>query len=238
MAETIEQQFAIMKDMFAPEPLHEDLVPYLGKGVLGQSLRHPLVFHVAYTETMNKLINQQYRVRVEERERFIREGNWSSFVFLHERAYRLNALDEVIWGHDVTDPKIVWPLVAETWTDSENIHENLDQWREMWDLDLPHRYELTMDDEDRAAFDALPEVIDVYRGVGHPDAVEGLSWTTDREKAVWFSRRFEGLADRTPILVSGKVEKNDVLAHLLGRGESEIVVLPENVMNVETTESR
>jgi hypothetical protein len=52
-----------------------------------------------------------------------------------------------------------------------------------------------------------------------------LSWTTDKEKAEWFARRF-AIATQ-PLLVRGTVAKKDVMAVFLGREESEVV--SENV---------
>lgn len=225
-------------DTFGPEPLHDDLIPYLvenGGTFGGPGLYHPLVHDPFYNEHLNRQHNRMYLHKKEAIERAIAEGNWGSFIFLHEKPYRFDALTEMLYTHGVTDPKIVWPMISNVWTNIENVHENYDGWREVWDIDIPNRLELVMEDVEREAYAALPETIPVFRGVSHPDAVEGLSWTTDRKKAEWFAYRETGRkgAERA-LLAVGVAQKKDVLAHLLGRNESEIVVLPE-LVTIEKT---
>ena len=86
-----------------------------------------------------------------------------------------------------------------------------------------------MDPKERHALNAMPKVFTVYRGVAHVEASRGMSWTIDREKALWFARRFAGDDKRTPLLITANVRRIDVMAHYLGRNESEIVVMPEHV---------
>jgi hypothetical protein len=64
--------------------------------------------------------------------------------------------------------------------------------------------------------------------------VRGLSWTADKKKAEWFAGRFPTLNDKG-FVASGWVRKDDVLAHFIGRQESEIVVLPDKVQDVAIT---
>jgi len=58
---------------------------------------------------------------------------------------------------------------------------------------------------------------------------DGFSWTLDEEKARWFAARS---SMETPLLARGTVSRRDVFAYLSGRGEQEIVCLPENVHNI------
>ncbi len=93
-----------------------------------------------------------------------------------------------------------------------------------------------MDATESKALAALPDEIEVWRGVGCRAAVEGMSWTVDRDRGVWFARRFAAMEGRRAILVRGTVPRNAVLAHLRGRGESEIVADPDDVAVVEVAE--
>jgi hypothetical protein len=224
-----EEKQAVLMDMFAPEPLNEELVPFLAQGRLGQGIYHPLIHDPFYQEAMNKRINAMFKHKTEAVAKAIEEGRWASMLFLHERPYRLEALEEILYTHEIDDPEIVWPLIASVWTDSENINQNLDQWLEVWDSSIPRRFELVMDEEERAALAALPETFEIYRGMGAEEAADGMSWTTDKVKATWFAHRFSGLTEHMPYLATATVAKANVLAHFLGRNESEIVVLPENV---------
>lgn len=52
--------------------------------------------------------------------------------------------------------------------------------------------ESLMDEEERAAHQALEDTVTVYRGVTHYNAknIRALSWTLDRKTADWFAHRF------------------------------------------------
>ena len=60
------------------------------------------------------------------------------------------------------------------------------------------------------------------------------SFSTNRDKAEWFANRFAMLEGGYPMLSIGTVDKSDVLAYLLGRGEFEILAPPDKV-SIEAT---
>lgn len=210
------------EDMFREEELSPELVPYIMEGSFGPYINHPLVQSIPHSPVMNRRANLMLAHKKEALEEALATGKWNSVVFLHERPFRLNALLEHV-PSDIP-PSEYWPIVSSVWTDSENIWQNVDVWMDLWAAPY-HSPELIMDEDEMAAFNALPELITVYRGTqkGLP---LGLSWTTDRERAEWFANRF-GRDD--PVVTEGTVNKGDVLAYFLGRGESEIVVLPYDV---------
>jgi hypothetical protein len=63
-------------------------------------------------------------------------------------------------------------------------------------------------------------------------SIRGLSWTLDRDKAIWFAKRFSMLPRLTPRLVEGFVHKRHVLAYFGGRKEKEIVSMHVDVRGV------
>jgi hypothetical protein len=92
-----------------------------------------------------------------------------------------------------------------------------------------------MNDAERAALAAMPDTIEIWRGCGHPAGVHGMSWTVNREKAIWFSHyaggpRRTGMNDKhSPLVVHGFCPKAEVLAYFEARKESEIVVNPKHI---------
>lgn len=212
------------------EPLNSNLAEHLGQMSRFQALRHPLIYMVPYHEMHNAVLNRQYAYKLESLAKAEADHDWSTYVFLHERPYRLDALTYVLDEIGIPD-KEKWPLLINVWTDSENINQNLNEWINAWTAGLNdgNVCHLGMDKAEVAALAALPNRFTIYRGVGHEDAIDGLSWTTDRKKAEWFAKRWSHADDHESIVAIGKVDKADVLAHLRGRGESEIVVLPDNV---------
>jgi len=134
----------------------------------------------------------------------------------------LNLILQVFEDH----PPIFWSVFLEWCYDSEaNCAHGLKS-----RLQRVHRrqpaYEF-LSKENRRAFDALPESVEVYRGQ-EADAPVGFSWTTNREKGEWFAQRF-AMRHKSPALLSGTVRKRSVWAIELGRGEDEVLCDPRRV---------
>lgn len=78
-----------------------------------------------------------------------------------------------------------------------------------------------MDEEELEKYNSLPEKFKVYRGVGKGRKHNGLSYTLDYDKALWFANRWGG--DKNYI-IECEVNKDDTFAYFDCRGEHEIVV--------------
>lgn len=221
-------EFKDLMDVFGgePEELHPDLVPYVTEGSLGTMLHHPLVIQMFFHDRLHKLANLQYRQKSEALERAQEQEAWSSYIFLHERPYRLGAFIDI--EPNLSDEDY-WSMLSGLWIDSENISQDQDTW---WALltaqNLPERRSVDgrkkffMDDADRLAYENLPMSFDIYRGVDRGGNERGLSWTLDKERAEWFARRFHGHGT----LLTTRIVKGQALALLTGRNESEIICKP------------
>lgn len=239
------------KRMMSEEPLHPDLVPYLDTET--DSLRHPLVYQVFGMRP--GVANYIYEQKKKGIARAIKAKDWHSYVFLHERPYRTDALLQVMDLHgaladEVKDLSVkeVAELVASVWTDSENIWQNTDEWAQIWGFlqstSIPSGKtvipgwvrRLMLNEEDAQVFDALPEHFTIYRGATRGLNDLGWSWTLDHQQAVWFARRWAIHGDRQqePVVVHGVVAKEKVLAYFDAdhRGEKEIVVNPDDVVTI------
>ena len=90
--------------------------------------------------------------------------------------------------------------------------------------------ESLMDDEERAAHQALEDTVTVYRGVTPYNAknIRALSWTLDRKTADWFAHRFgeEGT------VYEAQIRKEHILALFNGRNESEVIVDPQHLEQI------
>jgi hypothetical protein len=205
-------------------PLHEDLVDYVTDG---GELRHPMLFDSFPKETAR--VNRLYFQKLEGLEQAEADGDWSSYVDLHEKPYRLDAI--LCAAHrGLTDhPSSYWQLVGHVWIASENIFQNLEEWREVWGAPLDDR-RACMSESDSRSLDALSDQFEVWRGTSYRNSVNGLSWTLDEEKATWFARRFR--SEPNPLLVKGTVKKSDVLAYFGQRGEREIVSMQVSIISV------
>lgn len=209
--------------MFEPCDLHEDLIPWIEQHpTLGQILRHPLVYSVPFLPVMNKHLNSLYLHKTSQVMEAYGDNNFDTVVWLHERPYRVVFFQAI--ADELTDADY-WRLLGEVWRDSENIREYADIWETLLCSDRLER-EAIMSIEDRATLDAMPDEFLVYQG--HTmDRDDGWSFTTSRDTAVWFAKRFASTEDSTPVVSQGWVKKADVLAYFSERGESEVLVHPD-----------
>jgi hypothetical protein len=207
------------------ESLDEELQAWVEPGPLGNFLNHPLVQDMM-VDAIPGLANMRLRDKRKRVNAAIARDDWNSYVFLHERPYRFQALEEALSEYDVAEPA---DLVTSVWIDSENIHQNYEGWSEVLAT-----HGLAMEPEEQEVFDGLPEDVTIYRGCTK-QGEDGFSWTLDKGKAEWFATRFSlGGAQ----LLEAKVPKDAILAYLGRRGESEIVVLPEDVVRESLRRTR
>lgn len=211
------------------EPLHPDLIPWVQEGtVLGRMVHSPLVIQPV-SEAFHGLINKTYLWKKEAFEQALSEGRWSEAIWLYERPYRFQALQECIDLGMAADPEKYWNAVSMVWVDSENIWQNLDAWCDTWRGVLEEKVNYAIDEKQRKRLAAMPDMIPIWRGFTHQDGTDGLSWSFKKKQAMWFARRFSDAEGRPPLLASGMAPKNKVLA-LFDR-EDEIVIFPEDVQD-------
>jgi hypothetical protein len=226
---------------FPINDLDEELRAYVVDGAFGLSFDHPLYrdIHILFTANMPAeqysdlswapaglaRINEIIRRKKKELSDAEAKGDWGSYVFIHHRPYRVDALLNVIRRRGASR---LWPLVRHVWTNSESNMQSWFEWSEIWS----HAYTRNgnfrrcfrnfMRPVDRRTYDNLPEVITAYRGCADEDEVEGYSWTLDRGRAEWFARR---ATHRGPgIVATVNVHKSVALAYLSDRQESEIIL--------------
>lgn len=201
-------------------------------------VRHPLVYAVPFFDSPDYVaqLNKQLVSKKEAVEKALMEKEYNRYVFLHERAYRIEAFQEIAPG--LTDQQY-WPLLREIWTDSENIFQNAMQWWEMISSPRQRRALFTACDC-RGVLKRMPAELTIYRGTtdremeGH---YLGFSWTISREKAEWFATRLlkEG---QVPVVATATVRKKDIVGYIDGRGEQEIVVEPKDLQGLEWEDVR
>ena len=233
MTKSVQEQIDYLMETFdATVELHPALKPHLYVGTLGMAtLHHPFVIMPFYSETLNKFANDQFERKTRSCAKALEDKQWATYVFLHERPYRLDALMDLV-EMGAMSPTEYWEMVAEVWIDSENIREYPEQW-EMLLSGGPEGSDAMMFDYEHQALAALSDTVFLYQGhTGSRD--DGWSWTTEYETARWFAHRFATLEDDTPMLTTGRVRKDDVLAMFTRRGEMEILVNPACVELIDT----
>jgi hypothetical protein len=195
--------------------LHPELAACVSKDETFTMIRHPLV-HTLFMGTDMEIqwANESLALKREAVMQALSEGDFGTAIWMHERPYRLSVLKRV----PTTAPDY-WSLVARVWLDTEYPSNAIDDWVEI--LSHPDAH-LMMDDDERQVYDALPDEVEIYRGVG-PDAYEdsGISFTLSIERARWFANRFS----EDGHVLTRTVPRAEIVAYLNGRNESEVIVL-------------
>jgi len=208
------QYEAMIKEQLSQELLPE-LRPYLEQGAMGEQLRHPLIYQVPLIN--NGAANHLYKFKVAETQRALKESNWTKYIWLHERPYRIEAFIEIA---DKMKDRDYWQFLVAIWSDTENAWQNLAQWQRLFNSDRPEKKHL-MDEEEFFYYQKLPDTVTVYRGCQRGVNEKGLSWTFDKEKAKFFAQR---LKKDNSIVIQATVDKKQVIAVLLGRNEQEAII--------------
>lgn len=208
--------------IFSPTDLDPELKSHIcdiGSGLL--ALRHPLVYSVPYFEAENQLLNWRlYKAKAIVDEAYLQK-DFFRYIAWHETPHHLSALLRVV---DQLNDVDYWAAIRDVWIESENIWQNAADWRRLWISDRCSRRESVMDEADIAAFDALPDIVQAHRGFSRSNAQLGMSWTTDKETAVWFAKRYLDRQNPSCMVATVPIRKCDILAFFGSRGESEIVI--------------
>jgi hypothetical protein len=210
-----------IEEAFGPaEELDPELAAHRYTTELGwDCIKHPWVFSIHHHDAMNHMVNQQLAYKREAIGKAMENKQWHSFVFLHERAYRVDGFKQI--AKHMSDEQY-WDLLSNIWRDSENIRERPKVWERLLRSNRPGR-EHMMDEEEREQLAAMDDTIEVFQG--HTDERDdGWSWTIQLETAQWFAYRFADFEHATPVVSYGVVDKDNVVAYLTGRNEAEILV--------------
>jgi hypothetical protein len=206
----------LMELMNKKEELCEELQQYYRDGDKFNTVRHPLIFSVPHSNQMNALLNAQLIEKKKAVDIALEEKDYNSYIFLHEKPYRFNAFVDIM--DNLTDAEY-WEILGKVWENSENIWQNKKGWIKL--LTNRENSLLMMDEDELKVYNSLPNIVTVYRGYIPNKNKNGLSYSLDKDKAVWFSERF----GTNGAVFTKQVIKSDIIAYKDGRGEKEVIVL-------------
>lgn len=226
-----------LMSMYGPEDLHPELAFYVveAEGLEGwQMLHHPLVIMIPYTEEMNKMANAAYASKLKALSHALDRRDFNSWVFLHERPYRVSAMLDLRDNYNVDMSPREWlELAADVWADSENIWQSQEAWRDVFDgyEDQGH---LFMNAEDHAVWVDLRHehhngLVRVWRGWGPDGDPNGWSWSLSSKQASWFATRFGGSFTNVRFV---DIDPALIWAYSNRRNEEECIIfdLPEDLL--------
>lgn len=234
----------------------QGITVYLGRDDLPEHLRHyvredddaggirffhhPLLVQLlpmGLPATIEEVLDIRAKAAADE----IAQRKYGAHLFRYERPYRIDRLLELtdVGEFDTADRSelrsaaIFWQLAAAVWTDAET-DESDPIWTALMHTNVPHRAFMS-GIRGRRFIRGLSPTTTVYRGVpARSEALAaeliqaGWSWTTDRRVAAKFARRFCHAPDR-PYIAKAVVDRSEIAACLLDRGESEILIEPWTV---------
>jgi len=213
----MQTQEQMIELMTRKEPLCDELQACFSDDGSFPMVRHPLVYSVPHNDCQNALLNFQLQDKKREVKKMLDEGDYPGYVFMHEKPYRLNAFVEI---KDKLKNEDYWNMLGEVWQNSENIWQNLDEWKILLRDTRPDK-EKFMDADELSFYNALPDVVTAYRGYIPGKNMAGLSYSLSREKAEWFAARWK---EKGKVLTI-KIPKKKIFAYLNGRNEQEIIIL-------------
>jgi hypothetical protein len=214
------------------ETLDCELLPFLGESSFGAVLKAPLVFRVPYLPQLAATANREYRQKRQGVARAESDGNWQKVLWLHEKPYRMSVFLRV---RERMSDRDYWQTLASLWLETENLHEDQQEWVGALTASRAGRAQWLMDESERAILASFDGRVKVYRGFRRPGRHLAPSWTLDAARAQWFARR---AIDRGTggYLATVTVPKASVIAYFGGRGEQEIVLDPAELPEPQITE--
>lgn len=121
-------------------------------------------------------------------------------------------------------------LLISSWTSTEfNTNDKNVTLREFVSWFKKANKSYMMDESELKVFNDLPEEVVIYRGVGNRKYKNGMSWTLNKNKAIWFSKRFN-FDDKH--VYQGIIAKKDILVYTNQRDEQEIIVDYKKIKNI------
>ena len=115
----------------------------------GNWVHHPLVV-CELSQNPNRLYRRKKKLVATAEA----DGDWDLNISLHERPYRIEALEHATQKGLSESPSEYWRLVGRVWRDSENIRQNRQLWKKMM-----RRRVLHVTSARRNASDQTPEAV-------------------------------------------------------------------------------
>jgi len=185
-----------------------------------------------YAKTFGDAYVQKINYKQRELDKAIDQENWDKVFMLIEKPFRLDWLNENV--DLIQDDKKYYDFLKDAYMLTEFPMNGFSSYRDLLDLfyakDNP---KLMMDKGELKLLNSLPKEVKIWRGVKVDDVLDddniGLSFTLNKDKAIWFAERFSQEGVSQPILIGAVVKKVDILSIFLNRDEEEVIVNPEDI---------
>lgn len=150
-------------------------------------------------------------------------------MHLIRKPYRLFFLKYLLENKTIT-LKECGNLLAETWSEIEVINNdsNVSKSKVLKYIKNADK-NILMNNKEIEIYNNFADEIIIYRGCKDKKYLKGISWTLDKGKAEWFSKRF--VADG--IIYKGKIKKKDIIGYIDNRNEKEVICDYNKIYDIE-----
>ena len=217
---------------FIKHPLMNEMVFGELDQVIPESFKKAILPKGLDAKTFADAYVQKINFKKQELDKAIEQQNWDKVFMLIEKPFRLNWLEENI--DLIKDDKQYYNFLKDAYMMTEFPMNGFSNYRDLLHLlyakDNP---KLMMDKEELKLLNSLPNEVKIWRGVKVDDVLDydniGLSFTLNKDKAIWFAERFSQAGVSKSILIEAVVNRFDILSIFLNRDEEEVIVNPEDI---------
>ena len=218
------------------EPLRKDLERYLCFHEKENALviHHPFCNQQIYDLERCALIHEIIDERTPDADACFEDHDYEGYIYRIADGLRPQWLAKD--AHLMPDDRY-WTILGWVYWDLQFTHYNFDLFHQLFRADRPGRENL-MEPDERDVLARLPDELTVYRGYAYEDDdeqdfAEGIAWTLDRHRAVWFANRHckPEIAHR---LITGKVWKKDVWGYFRW---GDLLLPPEKVFDAKNRQA-
>jgi hypothetical protein len=224
---------------FIKHPLMNEMVFGELDQVIPESFKKAILPKGLDAKTFGDAYVQKINFKKQELDKAIEQQNWDKVFMLIEKPFRLNWLEENI--DLIKDDKQYYNFLKDAYMMTEFPMNGFSNYRDLLDLFYARENsKLMLDKDELELLNSLPNEVKIWRGVKVDDVLDddniGLSFTLNKDKAIWFAERFSQAGVSQAILIEAVVKRDDILSIFLNRDEEEVIVNPEDIKIKEIIE--
>jgi len=217
---------------FIKHPLLNEMVFGELDQVIPESFKKAILPKGLDAKTFGDAYVQKINFKKQELDKAIEQQNWDKVFMLVEKPFRLNWLEENI--DLIKDDKQYYNFLKDAYMMTEFPMNGFSNYRDLLDLFYARKNsKLMLDEDELKLLNSLPNEVKIWRGVKVDDVLDddniGLSFTLNKDKAIWFAERFAQAGVSQAILIEAVVKRDDILSIFLNRDEEEVIVNPEDI---------
>ena len=217
---------------FIKHPLLNEMVFGELDQVIPEDFKRAILPKGLDAKTFGDAYVQKINFKKQELDKAIEQQNWDKVFMLVEKPFRLNWLEENI--DLIKDDKQYYNFLKDAYMMTEFPMNGFSNYRDLLDLFYARKNsKLMLDKDELELLNSLPNEVKIWRGVKVDDVLDddniGLSFTLNKDKAIWFAERFSQAGVSQAILIEAVVNRFDILSIFLNRDEEEVIVNPEDI---------